>query len=403
MKDSLRVPPQNLDAERCVIGSLLFRNDTIDEIDLKPAEHYAPAHQTMHAAIREMWHSGCRAIDAVTLAEELSRRDKLEDVGGVAYIGEVCDAVPHAAHVRYYSNIVRKKAEQRSLIYACTEAMKDAYDDASDDVLAELEAKLLNIRESTSSGEIVTMADAVDALEELERNPAAVRSTGLADVDRYIRGGLRGNQFIIIGGRPGSGKSILQGQIAKSFAERGEPSLIISLEMDRAEIAERYDKSVDRRTLRGLPIYLVDSVCEVDRIAGLIRLAKRKHGIQLAALDYLQLAESSDTKASRERQVAEVSRMCKRLAMELKIPVIAACQLNRASDKENRPPRLSDLRESGSIEQDADIVLLLHRDEDDNAKLIIGKQRNGSTGIVPLAFRPAVFRFENHSPDVGRL
>ncbi len=251
----------------------------------------------------------------------------------------------------------------------------------------------------------VRLTDAVDALERLERNPAAVHSTGLTDVDRQIRGGVRGNQFVIIGGRPGSGKSILGGQIAKTFAERGEPSLIISLEMDRAELAERFDKSIDRHTLRGLPLYLVDSVCEADRIAGLIRLAKRKHGIQLVFLDYLQLAESSDRLASRERQVAEVSRMCKRLAMELRIPVIAACQLNRASDKENRPPRLSDLRESGSIEQDADIVLLLHRDEHDNAKVIIGKQRNGSTGIVPLAFRPEIYRFDNHAhpADVVRF
>lgn len=211
---------------------------------------------------------------------------------------------------------------------------------------------------------------------------------------------MRDGQLTIVGGRPGSGKSVLTGQIAKSFADRGEPALIVSLEMDRAEMAERYDKSIDRRTLRGLPIYLVDSAYEAGRIASLIRLAKRKYNIQIAVLDYLQLTESDDRKASRERQVAEVSRMMKRLAGELKIPVVAACQLNRNNDKEQRLPRLSDLRESGSIEQDADIVVLLHRDELE-AKAIVAKHRNGCTGVVPLTFNGDVFRFENRAVNVS--
>lgn len=399
MMDGLRIPPQNLDAERSVLGSVLLMNEAIDAIDLKPDEFYSDANRIVFEAVLEMWRAGSRAIDAVTLADALIQRNEFEEIGGAGYLAELLDTVPHASHVRHYAKIVRQKAQQRNLIYACTESIERAYDGESDDVIAQLESKLLNIREASTGGDIVTMAGAVDALEEQERNPAAIHSTGLVDLDNLIRGGLRDGQLIIAGGRPGSGKSVLSGQVVKSFAERGEPALIVSLEMNRAEMAERYDKSVDRGTLRGLPIYLVDSAYQAGQIASLIRLAKRKHGIQIVVLDYLQLTESDDRKASRERQVAEVSRTMKQLAGELRIPVIAACQLNRSSDKENRLPRLSDLRESGSIEQDADIVVLLHQD-DNGARAIVAKQRNGCTGVVPLSFRGDKFRFENHAAEI---
>jgi replicative DNA helicase len=398
----VRLPPQNLDAERCILGSLLFLNDAIDEIDLKADEFYSGHHSTTYEAIRGLWNNGCRGIDVVTLADELNKRGELDQVGGLSFLADLLEAVPHAAHAAYYAGIVRTKARQRQLIAACTETISKAYDDDSADLLAAHETKLLNIRETASGGELATMSEAVDALEALERNPAAVHSTGLADLDRQIRGGLRDSQFVIVGGRPGSGKSALSVQIALAFAQRGEPSLIVSLEMDRAELAERAVKSIDSRTLRSLPVYIEDTASEADAIAATIRLAARKHGIRLAVLDYLQLAESSDRKANRERQVAAVSRQCKRLAMELKIPILAACQLNRESTKEQRPPRLSDLRESGSIEQDADIVILLHQDEL-NAKAIVAKHRNGSTGLVPLTFRPERFTFENHAHYTGRL
>lgn len=396
----IRIPPQNLDAERSVLGSLLLFNDAIDAIDLRPDEFYRVEHQTIFTAVRDMWSTGCRAIDGVTLVEALTNRGELEAAGGAECIAELLDTVPHASHARYYASIVRQKSQQRRVIYACTDAIEKAYSGESDEVIAELDSDLLSIREASTSGDIVSIADAVNALEERERNPAAIHSTGLVDLDQQIRGGLRDGQLTIVGGRPGSGKSVLTGQIAKSFADRGEPALIVSLEMDRAEMAERYDKSIDRRTLRGLPIYLVDSAYEAGRIASLIRLAKRKYNIQIAVLDYLQLTESDDRKASRERQVAEVSRMMKRLAGELKIPVVAACQLNRNNDKEQRLPRLSDLRESGSIEQDADIVVLLHRDELE-AKAIVAKHRNGCTGVVPLTFNGDVFRFENRAVNVS--
>jgi len=393
-----KLPPQNLDAERSVLGSLILQNDAIDEISLTSDEFYSLANQLVFGVFRILRAAG-RPADSVTVVEELIRRGELADVGGVEYVMELMEAVPHAAHVRHYAGIVRAKSQQRKLIYACTASIAAAYRGESDEVIAELESSLLAIREAATSGEIITMGDAVDALEQREQNPSSVHPTGLIDVDNHIRGGLRAGQLTIVGGRPGSGKSVFAGQIAKSFADRGEPALVVSLEMDRAELAERYDKSVDRRTLRGLPIYMVDSAYEVSRICSLIRLAKRKHGIQLAVLDYLQLTESDDKKASRERQVADVSRAMKRLAGELKIPIVAACQLNRSGEKENRGPRLSDLRESGSIEQDADIVIMLHH-EGVQSQAVIAKQRNGSTGVVPLTFRGELFRFENYAADV---
>ena len=402
--NNLKLPPQNLDAERSVLGSLILRNDTIDEIHLRPEEFYSDQNLKLFRAVQDMWRSGSRAIDAVTLTEELNKRNELEEIGGEAYLAEILDAVPYATHVRYYAKIVREKAQLRRFIYACTESIEMAYNGGDEDIIAVHDSKLLSIRETSSGGDIVTMSEAVDALEARERNPAAIHQTGLVDLDSRIRGGLRDGQLIIVGGRPGSGKSVLTGQIAKAFAERGEPALIVSLEMDRAEMAERYIESVDRQILRGLPIHLVDSAYEAGRIAGLIRLAKRKHNIQLAVLDYLQLTESEDRKASRERQVADVSRTMKHLASELRIPVVAACQLNRNNDREQRPPRLSDLRESGSIEQDADIVLLLHQNDDQTeAQATIAKHRNGSTGSLKLTFRGDMFRFEDHCPDTGGL
>jgi replicative DNA helicase len=399
--DTLRIPPQNPDAERSVLGAVMLTSNAVDEIDLQSHDFYDGRHQILFRVICDIHRSGL-PVDAVTVAEELDRRNELSQVGGPLFIAEIVEAVPHAAHVRHYASIVRSKARQRALIQACSETLQKAYDEDADEVLPEIESKLISIRESSSGGDIVTMADAVEALEQRERNPAAIHATGLRDIDRQIRGGLRDGQLLIVGGRPGSGKSVLAGQIAKAFAERGEPALIVSLEMDRAELAERYDRSIDRQTLRGLPIYLVDSAFDTGRIAGLIRLATRKHSIRIAVVDYLQLTESGNRTANRERQVAEVSRMLKRLASELRIPVLAACQLNRNNDREQRLPRLSDLRESGSIEQDADIVVLLHHTETDS-KAIIAKHRNGATGIVPLTFCGEQFRFDDHSHYDGTL
>lgn len=385
--------PHSIEAEQSVIGCVLLNPDCLDQINLQSGEFYNGANRAILDTIRAMKEKPGAVVDSVTLANRLDAAGTLQDVGGLEYIAELLETVPHSRHVQHYAAIVREKAQRRAIIAACQEGIEAAQSAPEvSEAIGGMEAALLEVWEGASEDGIFTAADAVDLLEERERNPMAVHSTGLRTLDERVRGGFRQGQLIVVGGRPGGGKSVFVGQVAATFAGRSEPALIVSLEMDRGELAERFDKSIDRATFRGLPVMFVESAFEAQRIAAVIRLAKRKHGIRLAVLDYLQLTETTGKKDSRERQVAEVSRLMKRLAGELQIPIIAACQLNRGSDKENRLPRLSDLRESGAIEQDADVVLLLHRSEDD-AKCIIAKQRNGSTGMLSLDFIGAEFRF----------
>lgn len=394
--NDIRLPPQNLDAERGVLGSLMLMSSAIDEIAsiITPNDFYSDAHGKAYAAIGDMHRRGCRAIDPVTLSEELIRRGEFEDIGGAGYIAQIVEAVPHAAHVRYYAGIVREKSRMRSVIHLCTETLRRAYDATeADELIADLDARTKRLRDSGSTGELHSMAEAVDELEAYESNPGAVGGTGLSELDRILDGGFREAQSIIVAGRPGHGKSVLVCQFARTCAERGEPALILSLEMLKREIAGRFSRTIDRNRLRQLPMYFDDSAVVANKICSRIRYAHRRYGITIAVLDYLQLVEPDDRKSQRERQVAEVSRSMKLLARELRIPIVIACQLNRQSVNEKRKPRLSDLRESGSVEQDADIVLMLNEDEDGASEIIVAKNRGGPSGIVRVTFDRPKFLF----------
>lgn len=401
----LRLPPQNLEAERGVLGSLMLMPSAIDEIAnlVSADDFYGDAHGKLYSAIGDMHRRGCRAIDPITLCEELVRRGELEDIGGTAYVAEIVDTVYHAAHVRYYAGIVREKSRLRQVIYLCNETMQRAYDvretSEADELFADLDQRAMRLRDSESTSELHSIADAVDELEAYESNPGAVGKTGLHELDRMLDGGLREAQSIIVAGRPGHGKSVLVCQIARTYAERSEPAFILSLEMLKREIAGRFSKTVDRDKLRQLPIHFDDSAVVANKICSRIRYAHRRHAIKIAVLDYLQLVEPDDRKSQRERQVAEVSRSMKLLAKELRIPIVIACQLNRQSTNEKRKPRLSDLRESGSIEQDADIVLMLNEDEEGASEIIVAKQRGGECGRIPVTFdKPhSVFREHMHA------
>ncbi len=397
--DDIRLPPQNLDAERCVLGSLMLMPSAICEIAtvVTADDFYADAHRVIFAAICDMQKRGCRAIDAVTLSEELLQRGHLAAIGGAGCIAEILDAVPHAAHARYYATIVREKSRMRNLIFVCSETLQLAYGaTAADELIAELDTRTMRMRNAGSADELHSMADAVNEFENHELNPGAVGGTGLSELDHMLDGGIREAQSIIAAGRPGHGKSVLVCQFAKAFADRGEPALILSLEMLKREIAGRFARTIDREKLRRLPIHFDDSAVVANKICSRIRYAHRRYGIKIAVLDYLQLVEPDDKKAQRERQVAEVSRAMKLLARELRIPIVVACQLNRQSANEKRKPRLSDLRESGSIEQDADVVLMLNESEDGASEIIVAKNRGGRCGIVGVTFdRPNfVFRCE---------
>ena len=402
---TINVPPHDIEAERGVLGLMLLLNQAIDLVDLLPADFYDRKHEVIFLALVELWQGGHNAIDALTLASELDRRGQLTEAGGPTYLIDIVESVPHAQHARYYADIVQRKEKLRRIIDAGREIVTAGFatDADPDAILAGVDRRCLAIRESTTTDDVATMNDAVDALEERENTPLSVHATGLVDLDRLLSGGgVPDSGLIVFGGRTGTGKSVLQAQVAAAFAKRDEPAIIISLEMGRAEIAERLAKTIRRDTLRRLPIQIVDAASNLNPIVSLIRLAHRRDGIQLACIDYLQLFETGDRSSNRERQVAEISRALKRLAMELNIPVIAASQLNRGAEHDKRKPRLSDLRESGAIEQHADIVVLLHR-ADDGSQLIVAKQRNGATGIVSVTFRPEQFRFKNRAIDVGSL
>lgn len=398
--DVFRLPPYDETAELALLGAIVLDPSKLDELHIRADDFYQIALGTIFATVAAMAAEATTAIDAVTICERLAADGKLSDVGGPEKIVQVMEVVPHSAHATHYAAIVQKKAKQRAIIRACSESIEAAYSEEPDKVVAQIENAVLGIREAGTATGIRHVWDCVAEFDERASNPASVYKTGLIDLDNMLQGGFRGSNFVIIAGRPGSGKSILSGQIAETFARRQEPALVVSLEMDGGEMAGRFVASVDRNRLRTEPLYLVDSAFDVGRICSVIRLARRKHGIQLAVVDYLQLAKSSNMKLPREQQVAEVSRALKVLALDLKIPIVAACQLNRLGDKEHRMPKISDLRESGSLEQDADIVLMLHHEEA-TTKCVIGKQRNGPTGMIDLAFRGEAYRFENHIHDFG--
>jgi replicative DNA helicase len=433
-----RVPPSNLDAERSVLGSLLLMNEAIDEVaEFLTSHHfYNDRHQAIYAAVHELYEAGVRGIDVVTLSEQLEKRQKLEHVGGPAYLLEILQSVPHAAHAKYYATIVREKAIQRSLIAACTEVLRDCYDAEKpvDEILQCAEQSVFRILEQQEAGEKITidqiLLDAWARIEERARfdgGPTGLPS-GFTDLDSKTSG-FQPSELIILAARPSMGKTALVCNFAEAIAESGHGVLIFSLEQSRLELAERLlciRAKVDSHRLRSglmddaerhrlmvasselneMPLFIDDRPGRtVSQISAIARRLKRQHKLGIVIVDYLQLVEPEDKKAPREQQIAYISRRLKFIAKELDIPVIALAQLNRGVElREDKRPRLADLRESGAIEQDADLISFLHRpsaydpeDRPGEAEVIIAKHRSGPTGIVTLAWRPQYMRFEDYA------
>lgn len=435
----IRVPPQNLDAERGVLGSILIMNEAIDEIaeTLKAEHFYNDAHQRMYAAIHDLYERGVRGIDAVTLAEELVARDQLEDVGGIPYISQILESVPHAAHVRYYANIVRDKYIQRSLIYACTDILQEAYE-ATDDtgnLLNTAEQKVFRILEQQETTAKIEMKDILmDAFTRIDERLSSDRditgiTTGFTDLD-HTTTGFQPSELIILAARPSMGKTALVCNIAEGVARHENKGvLVFSLEQSRLELAERFlcisakinghDLRAGKLTreqrdrmmtasseLSALPMFIDDQPGKtVPQMSALARRLHRRQPLGLIIIDYLQLIEPEDKGISREQQIAQITRRLKFLCKELDVPMIALAQLNRGVElREDKRPRLADLRESGAIEQDADLVMFLHRpdaydpqDRPGEAEVIVAKHRSGPTGIVRLTWRKEFMRFENYA------
>jgi replicative DNA helicase len=445
MAGEVRIPPQNLDAERSVLGSLLLLNDAIDDIAWLKVEHfYSNPHQAIYKAIQGLRDRKVGGIDPVTLVDALQVSGELEDAGGAAYIMEVLEAVPHAAHVRYYAKIVRLKHRQRSLIYAATDILAKSYElytePELDEMISEAEQAVLEVREVEETGDGGDVKDVVlESLAELEakiNGKGAGLKTGYTDLDFQV-GGLQSSELVILAARPSMGKTAFVCNVAENIAEQGKTVLLFSLEQSRVELVNRLlssksgvnGKSIrtgevtedDRQKIMNastqisrLPIIIKDKPeVTMSYMAAVARRIHRKTPLGILIIDYLQLISADDKRQPRQEQIATISRKLKYLNKELDVPIIALAQLNRDVEKRTaKRPMLSDLRESGSIEQDADIVMMLHRPivydsdfkDEGLAEMVITKHRNGTTGVVNLTWRKEVMRFENHAaplPEVG--
>lgn len=432
-----RVPPQNVDAEMSVLGGMMLSKDAIADVIeiLRSTDFYRPAHASVYDVVVELFGRGDPA-DAVTVGAELKRKGELERIGGLPYLHTLVATVPTAANAAYYAGIVREQAQLRSLVEVGTRIVQLGYttDGADVEGLVNLaQSEVFAVSEQRNSTDYVTLEQVVPELyEELERNANRDGGldgvpTGFSELDAKLNG-LRAGQMIIIAARPGGGKSTLAMDICRSCAvHNNKAAAYFSLEMNRTELSMRLLAAESRvfldRMIKGeletrdwqeiartldkisqAPLIVDDSPnMTMGEIRAKSRRMKQQFDIQLVVIDYLQLLTSGGKSVeSRQQEVSEFSRSIKLLAKELEIPIVAVAQLNRDSEKRNdKRPQVADLRESGSLEQDADVVLLIHREDMFNentekqgmADIIIGKQRSGPTGIVELAFQGHFSRF----------
>lgn len=425
-----RVPPQDLEAERSVLGGMMINKDAIADVleVLQGEDFYRPAHTSIYAVILDLFSRG-EPADAVTVSAELQRRGELDRIGGRTYIFDLVNGVPTAANTGYYAHIVREQAQLRSLIEVGTRITQLGYTTDGADV-AELlntaQSEVFQMTESRTKNDYASFHDIVPGLiEELEINASrdgAVSglATGFHDLDGVLNG-LRPGQMVIVAARPGMGKTTIAMDFCRHIAFREhKPVAFFSLEMGRTELAmrvlaaegeiplsalisgdirqnqwERISKTLAR--IAEGPLYVDDSPnLTMMEIRAKSRRMRQQHGIELIVIDYLQLLTSGGrTPESRQQEVSEFSRSIKLLAKELDVPIIAIAQLNRNPEQRNdKTPQVSDLRESGSLEQDADVVMLINRPQAEDgsldmppAEVIVGKNRSGPTAKIELAFQ----------------
>ena len=441
IKDPLlsRLPPQNIEAEESVLSAILVDNNVLlDVIEiLSPDDFYRSAHQKIFAAITELFDKG-EPIDLVTLANKLNENGCMEEIGGASYLAKLVDAVPLAVNALHYGKIIHDKAALRRLIEKANAIAKRCFEDRGDvdEIIDYAESSIFEISERKTRQAFYPISKIIlgniETLEENQGNHSLVTGvpTGFTQLDS-MTSGLQGSDLIILAARPSMGKTALALNIARNAAINGNvPSAIFSLEMSKEQLSLRMlcsEASIDSSRLRGgffsmddwhrltdaagtlsdAPIYIDDSpsLTAMD-IRAKSRRLKMEKNIGLVIIDYLQLMQGKAGTERRDLEISDISRSLKALAKELNIPVVALSQLNRMLEQRNdKRPRLSDLRESGALEQDADVVAFIYRDEvynkDENnpnrgiAEIILSKQRNGPTGDIHLTFLGAYTRFEN--------
>jgi replicative DNA helicase len=428
-KSKLRVPPQSMDSERAILGSIMLRPGAIHEINdvITKESFYASKHGLIYQIMVDLSSKG-EPIDIISVSHKLEEKGQLEQVGGSSYLSELTNSVPASTNIKYYSDVVIKKSILRKIIEAGDNIAELGFTDEVEDVyeiLDKAEKKMMGINNNTSGHAFISLKDSLpeawDRLAKLHENKGELRGvpTGFHDLDQYLSG-LQKSDLIILAARPSMGKTTLALDIARQAAlNHGTPTIIFSLEMSTQQLVDRLlaaQSKVNAWNLRTgnlssegefakirdsldalskAPIFVDDMAGNsIIRMRSVCRRIRAEHGIGLIIVDYLQLMSTSKNYDNMVNQVTEISRSLKALAKEFDVPVIALSQLSRAVESRGGRPRLSDLRDSGSIEQDADIVMFIHRedkgkDESEKtniAEILIEKHRNGPVGKVDLYF-----------------
>ncbi len=437
---SLHVPPQNVEAEESLLSAVLVDNTTLYDIIefLNPEDFYRSAHQKIFRSFMDLFEKN-EPIDLITVTNQLKGKDQLEEVGGATYLAGLIDTVPLAVNAQHYAKIVHEKSCLRRLIEKANAITRQCFEDRQelDEIIDYAERSIFEISENKSRQVFFPLSDIIvkniETLEEKQGNKSLVTGvpSGYKDIDR-LTSGFQNSDLIILAGRPSMGKTALALNIARNAAVDNNISVaIFSLEMSKEQLSLRMlcsDARVDSSRVRSgffsmedwtnlteaagilseTPIFIDDSSAISDtEIRAKARKLKMDKHIGLIIIDYLQLMRTSKSLERRDLEISDMSRSLKALAKELDIPVIALSQLNRLLEQRNdKRPKLSDLRESGALEQDADVVAFIYRDEVYNkdegnphkgtAEIILSKQRNGPTGIAVLTFLNAYTRFENY-------
>lgn len=427
---SHKLPPQNIEAEQSILGGILIENDAINKVmeTLTPEDFYRDAHRKIYNALINL-SARDEPADLITLTNELRKIDQLDAAGGASYIASLIDSVPTAANIEYYAKIVKEKSILRQLIQTSTEIITESYQDRSDveSFLDEAERSIFQISENRVRPSFYPIRDIVKqsfkTLERLYEKKELITGvpSGFKELDQ-MTAGFQPSDLIIVAGRPSMGKTAFCLNVAQYAAiEKRTPVAVFSLEMSKEQLvirllcSEAHVEGTKLRTgflsegdwprltiaagnLSEAPIFIDDTAAlSVLELRAKARRLKADQGLGMVIIDYLQLMKGRTRVESRQQEISEISRSLKAVAKELNIPVIAVSQLSRRTEERTgMRPQLSDLRESGAIEQDADLILFLYRDEvynraEDNpnrgkAEMIIGKQRNGPTGKIELAF-----------------
>ncbi|MCH4188659.1 MAG: replicative DNA helicase [Megasphaera sp.] len=432
-----RIPPQNVEAEQAVLGAMMLdHNAVIVAMEkLQPHDFYREVHRVIFEAMQHLHHDN-KEIDVITLPEELRRMKKVDDAGGMEYILGLPSMVGTAANIEYYANIVADKALVRNIITTCTDVTTDAYDGEKEpeDLLDEAERKILHLSEGTNRGDFAPVGevveDTLDKITKLYENKAGLTglATGFRDLDN-LTSGLQPSDLILVAARPSMGKTAFTLNIAQNVGVRQHKNVaFFSLEMSKEQLVQRLlcqISHIDSQKLRtgqlnsdeewtkltdacdklySAPIYIDDTPgISVAEMRSKARRLKSERGLDLIVVDYLQLMTGRNSE-SRQQEISEISRSLKALARELKVPLIALSQLSRSVEsRQDKRPMLSDLRESGALEQDADIVSFLYREdyydkETENqhiTEVILAKHRNGPVGSVKLYFKGEFTLFLN--------